>query len=223
MGKLISSKRYLYIANGAGLSPNINGLRFYDSGLIQLGIPIYYDETNTYKLRSLAGLWGLSRIDNTIGDFVRFNSSILGDYTAANGWSGTLTISEYKNKISIKKQNLGGGKIIAPRKSKYELILTISPTNEVYKIYTDNIDPMGFYGRTSKNEYNIDIVKDDGSYWYVHFRNINDGDYCNSFGTSDNDQEDFRDVNWDIYYYKYQNGCPNLNYTRLDIIINQRY
>ena len=105
MGKLISSKRYLYIANGAGLSPNINGLRFYDSGLIQLDRPIYYDETNTYKLRWVAGFWALSRIDNTIGDFVRFNISILGDYTAASGWSGTLTISEYKNNISIKKQN----------------------------------------------------------------------------------------------------------------------
>jgi hypothetical protein len=111
MGKLISSKRYLYITNGAGLSPNINGLRFYDSGLIQLDRPIYYDETNTYKLRWVAGFWALSRIDNTIGDFVRFNISILGDYTAASGWSGTLTISEYKNNISIKKQNLGGGKL----------------------------------------------------------------------------------------------------------------
>jgi hypothetical protein len=124
MGKLISSKRYLYIANGAGLSPNINGLRFYDSGLIQLGVPIYYDETNTYKLRSLAGLWGLSRIDNTIGEFVRFNSSILGDYTASSGWSGALTISEYKNKISIKKQNLtslkvGGGTTVNNPSSVY--------------------------------------------------------------------------------------------------------
>lgn len=122
--------------------------------------------------------------------------------------------------ISIKKQNLGSGKIIAPRESKYELILTISPTNEVYKIYTDNISTAGIFGRTSKNEYNIEILKDDNS-WIVNFRNINDGFYCNTFGTSDNSPEDFREVDWDTYFYGA--GCPNLNYTRLDIIINQRY
>jgi hypothetical protein len=93
-GKINLNKKYLYKATGTSLTPNINGLRFYDSGLIQLDRPIYYDETNTYKLRWAAGFWALSRIDNTIGDFVRFNISILGNYTAASGWSGTVTISE---------------------------------------------------------------------------------------------------------------------------------
>jgi len=125
-------------------------------------------------------------------------------------------------KVSIKKINFGGGKINIQRKSKYELILTISPTNEIYKIYTDDIDPMGLTKRTSLNEYNIEIIKEDNT-WFLNFRNINDGRYCNTFATSDNSPEDFREVDWDTYYYNAGYGCPNLNYTRLDITINERY
>jgi len=120
-------------------------------------------------------------------------------------------------------QKYNSGKIIAPKGSKYELIFTISPINEIYKIYTNNIDPQGISARTSKNEYDIEIIKDEGTFWFTHFRNINNGYYCNSFFSSDNEPEDFRDVNWDNYAYNDLDGCPNLNYTRLDILINQRY
>lgn len=123
-------------------------------------------------------------------------------------------------KVSIKKTSTGSGKITAPLQSKYELILTISPTNQVYEIYTNNIDPAGITALTSKNEYLIEIIKEDNT-WRLNFRNIINGDYCNTFSTSDNSPEDFRDVDWNTYFYGA--GCPNLNYTRLDTVINQRY
>lgn len=47
---VITEKIYLYKATGAGLTPNINNLRFYNSGLTQGGEPVYYDETDTYRL-----------------------------------------------------------------------------------------------------------------------------------------------------------------------------
>jgi hypothetical protein len=216
---------------------NINGeytytINFDISIIIGGGPSILY---NGYKHNTLnafiyfAGAWQFL----TTADPNQWDNPSTNNVLPLTGWiennaqgpAGTITILENisgkTNKISIKKQNTGGGKIIAPRKSKYELILTISPTNEVYKIYTDNIDPIGFERRTSKNEYNIEIIKDEGLYWYVHFRNINDGAYCNSFRTSYNSPADFTEVDWDIY--SYNQGCPNLNYTRLDIIINQRY
>lgn len=122
MGRLIIPKTrdYLYIASGTGLSPNINGLRFYDSGLIYYGKKSFYSEDGQYAIWYLtigvAG-WYTGPIAN-IGDFTTSSwgkagatDIITGSYQRIVGGTGNLTISEYKNNISIKKQNLGGGKI----------------------------------------------------------------------------------------------------------------
>ena len=93
-GKLTTKKRYLYIATGTGLSPNINGFRFYDSGLTQSGQPIYYDETKTYQLRFAGTNWLISRIQSFDGFWARISrTSPLGEYSVVEGFVGTVTIS----------------------------------------------------------------------------------------------------------------------------------
>jgi hypothetical protein len=120
MGRLIiPNRKYLYRATGTGLSPNINNLRFYDSGLTEGGQPVYYDENNIYWLRYSADAfaWTITLIGTSgeSGVFIKFASdgNPNGSYFGFTGYSGTVTISEYKNNISIKKQNLGGGKLTA--------------------------------------------------------------------------------------------------------------
>jgi hypothetical protein len=66
----------------------------------------------------------------------------------------------------------------------------------------------------------VEIIKEDR--WFLNFRDVINSNYCNSFRASDDSPEDFRDVDWDTYSYN-SAECPNLNYTRLDIVINQRY
>ena len=123
MGRLIIPKTrdYLYKAFGTGLSPNINGLRFYDSGLIYNGKKSFNSEDSQYAIwyvTSPVGIWLIGSIAN-IGTFntncwgkVGATDTVAGSYIDAGDKVGTVTISEYKtNKISIKKQNLGGGKI----------------------------------------------------------------------------------------------------------------
>jgi hypothetical protein len=87
---------YLYIASGVGLSPNINGFRFYDSGLTQNGQPIYYDETNVYWLTYIAAAWIIAPI-GTIGSSGLFfkSGSInpIGLYSGSSGYTGNVTIN----------------------------------------------------------------------------------------------------------------------------------
>ena len=98
-GKISIKREYAFVATGTGLSPDINGLRFYDSGLVRGGRPIYYDETNTYKLsfpNSFPFYWVLELISGSPGGYVQnFQPSapVAGTYAGAFGWSGTVTIS----------------------------------------------------------------------------------------------------------------------------------
>lgn len=101
-GKLTTKKRYLYIATGTGLSPNIDGLRFYDSGLkneVGLPQPIYYDETNTYQLSYTGTTWAIKLIFSQTNQAYAAPGlgpgNLIGTYTSYGGWSGTVTISEY--------------------------------------------------------------------------------------------------------------------------------
>lgn len=122
MGRLIIPKTrdYLYIASGAGLSPNINGLRFYDSGLIYYGKKSFYSEDGQYAIwyaNIAVAAWYTGPIAN-IGNFttnswgkIGATDIITGSYQRILVVLELLTISEYKNNISIKKTNLGGGKI----------------------------------------------------------------------------------------------------------------
>jgi hypothetical protein len=121
MGRLIIPKTrdYLYIASGTGLSPNINSFRFYDSGLIYNGKKSFYSEDGQYAIwyaTSPIPIWLIGSIAN-IGTFTTngwgktgATDIIIGVYLQGST-VGTVTISEYKNKISINKQNLGGGKL----------------------------------------------------------------------------------------------------------------
>lgn len=87
---------YAFIATGTGLSPNINNLRFYDTGLTQSGQPIYYDETKVYWLTYISSVWIIALI-GTVGAsglFVKFSSiNPVGSYTGSGGYSGTVTIA----------------------------------------------------------------------------------------------------------------------------------
>jgi hypothetical protein len=96
------ARTYLYKATGVGLSPDINNLRFYDSGLTNSGQPVYYDETDTYKLYYSGFPWLISLIAGGSSNFAKFSgvgppdfSTIRpeGNYNGASGWSGTVTIS----------------------------------------------------------------------------------------------------------------------------------
>jgi hypothetical protein len=117
MGRLILNKKYIYIASGIGLSPNINDLKFYDTGLTYNGRIRHQDETNTYWLVFVSNTWIIALLGNTGGGiFAKFGGTPVGSYSGFNGYSGTVTISEYKNKISIKKENTGGRRlVVAPR------------------------------------------------------------------------------------------------------------
>lgn len=87
---------YAFIATGTGLSPNINNLRFYDTGLTQNGQPIYYDETKVYWLMTVGGgIWAISIIGrDTIPAFIKyFGTGIVGEYYGDGGYSGTVIIS----------------------------------------------------------------------------------------------------------------------------------
>ena len=125
MGRLILNKKYIYIASGIGLSPNINGLKFYDSGLIYNGKKSFYSEDGQYAIwYATIGVaaWYTGPIAN-IGNFttnswgkIGATDIITGSYQRIVGGTGTLTISEYKNKISIKKENTGAKRlVVAPR------------------------------------------------------------------------------------------------------------
>ena len=107
-GKLTTKKRYLYIATGIGLSPNINGLRFYLSGINALGHLSFRDETNTYELyyTPFGSQFAIRPLPFSIATppstgWTKGSSSNptdppTGNYTqSAGGYAGVVTISEY--------------------------------------------------------------------------------------------------------------------------------
>lgn len=101
-GKINLNKKYLYKATGTGLTPNINGLRFYDSGLTLYTNKVFYDETNTYAMWiSPVGYWFIKTIPfNPVIPGPAFAKAIVnsddpptGNYTGGSGYIGTVTIS----------------------------------------------------------------------------------------------------------------------------------
>lgn len=89
---------YAFIATntGIGTSPNINNLKFYDTGLTQNGQIIYYDETKVYWLTYFSGFWIIAPIGTTgaSGLFVKFSGiDTVGSYSGVSGYIGTATIS----------------------------------------------------------------------------------------------------------------------------------
>lgn len=159
------NSKYLYIATGTGLLPNINGLRFYDSGLTQSEQPIYYDETNTYQLRFAGTNWLISRIQIFDGYWARITrrKSPLGAYSVVEGFVGTVTISEYKSNISIKKQNftnfiVSKGSILPPG---------IDP-NGVYLLENSLINGKSWYIRSNQG-ISIRIVSSISSIWTMQY------------------------------------------------------
>ena len=107
-GKLTTKKRYLYIATGIGLSPNINGLRFYLSGINALGHLSFRDETNTYELyyTPFGSQFAIRPLPFSIvtppstgwtkGSSSNPTDPPTGNYTqSAGGYAGVVTISEY--------------------------------------------------------------------------------------------------------------------------------
>jgi len=107
-GKLTTEKRYLYIATGTGLTPNINGLRFYKKGLLIYDFAnSYYSEDGQYaawrqRLTPQFHGWIVGSV-SSIGTYpptgpywIRaYYGVIRDDYVPAGGAYGTLAISEY--------------------------------------------------------------------------------------------------------------------------------
>jgi hypothetical protein len=102
-GKLTTKKRYLYKATGSGLTPNINGLGFYESGLIYNGKKSFYSEDGQYAIWYWGGfptaIWLIGTIAN-IGTFttnawgkVGATDTVAGSYIAAGDKVGTVIIS----------------------------------------------------------------------------------------------------------------------------------
>lgn len=106
-GKLNLNKKYLYKATGIGLTPNIDGLRFYLSGISALGYLSFRDETNTYELyyTPFGAQFAIRPLPfsvvtpPTIGWTKGLSSNPTdpptGNYTqSAGGYNGIVTISE---------------------------------------------------------------------------------------------------------------------------------
>ena len=101
-GKLNLKKKYLYRATGTGLTPNINGLRFYDAGETFYTNKVFYDETNTYMMWiSPAGYWFIKALPlnpftpgpSFAKAFSNSGEPPTGNYVGGNGYIGTVTIS----------------------------------------------------------------------------------------------------------------------------------
>jgi hypothetical protein len=77
---------FLYKATGIDLSPNIDGLKFYDSGLIYNGKKSFYSENNQYAIWYLINAggspydyWRIGRlIDISVGTFTPISWGKLG-------------------------------------------------------------------------------------------------------------------------------------------------
>lgn len=93
----------LYKATGIGLSPNIDGLRFYDSGLIYNGKKSFYSENGQYAIwYNTIGVeaWYIGLIAN-IGTFIINSWTKIGATDITTGsyrptlvsTTGTVTIS----------------------------------------------------------------------------------------------------------------------------------
>jgi len=179
MGRLIIPKTrdYLYKAFGTGLSPNINGLRFYDSGLIYNGKKSFYSENGQYAIwYNTIGVeaWYIGPIAN-IGTFTTNSWTKIGATDITTGsypatfvsTTGTVTISEYKNKISIKKENLGGGKINLGNRVYVYKATGISAV--------PNIDNLRFYDSGLKNAVGIPrpIYYDETNTYKVYYSGAN--------------------------------------------------
>ena len=105
VAKLTTEKRYVFIATGIGLSPNINGLIFYSTTLRYGNAPSYSSQDGQYAIwRRMVGQFGVWIIGsaNSIGTIPgspywgRASSTLVrSDYSPINGASGTLAISEY--------------------------------------------------------------------------------------------------------------------------------
>jgi hypothetical protein len=101
-GKINLNKKYLYKVTGTGLTPNINGLRFYDSGLIYNGKKSFYSEDGQYAIwyvTSPVGIWLIGSIAN-IGTYtsnawgkVGATDTVAGSYIAAGDRVGAVTVS----------------------------------------------------------------------------------------------------------------------------------
>jgi len=102
-GKINLNKKYLYKVTGTGLTPNINGLRFYDSGLIYNGKKSFYSEDYQYAIWYWGGfptaIWLIGSIAN-IGTFTTnawgkpgATDAVAGSYIAAGDRVGAVTVS----------------------------------------------------------------------------------------------------------------------------------
>jgi hypothetical protein len=103
-GKLnLLLRGYAYKATGAGLSPNINNLRFYDSGLIYNSKKSFYSEDGQYAIWYWGGfpinIMLIGSIAN-IGTFdtngwgkIGATNTVAGSYIAAGDKIGIVTIS----------------------------------------------------------------------------------------------------------------------------------
>lgn len=104
-GKItLKPRTYLYKATGTGLSPNINNLRFYDSGLTYHGKKSFYSEDGQYAIWYYMGLpislWILG-LRTDIGNFSFFNGwgkveapdTPTGIYITNGSYVGQVTIS----------------------------------------------------------------------------------------------------------------------------------
>jgi len=174
MGRLIipKTRNYLYKTSGIGLSPNINNLKFYDSGLIYNGKKSFYSEDGQYaiwysNLPNGLPIWIIGSIANigtfTVNSWGKLGASniIIGSYPAGS-YVGTVTISEYKNNISIKKQNftnfiVSEGSILPPG---------IDP-NGVYLLQNSLINGKSWY--ISNQGINIRIVSSISSIWAMQY------------------------------------------------------
>ena len=95
---------FLYKATGVGLSPNINGLKFYDSGLIFNNKKSFYSEDGQYAIWYYQGLpitaWMLG-LRTDFGGFLFFPGwskggtldTPIGIYIPNGEYVGSVTIS----------------------------------------------------------------------------------------------------------------------------------
>jgi hypothetical protein len=96
--KTVPTVTYVYKTTGTGLTPNINNLRFYNTGTTQNGQPVYYDETGVYRIFFGGFPWVIQLINiiGPAGAFSKFPPHVSGPagvYNSTGAWTGTVTIA----------------------------------------------------------------------------------------------------------------------------------
>ena len=84
---------FIYKVSNVSGNPNLNNLRFYDTGSVSNGFPVYWDETNTYDLRYISMTWFISNRITSATGYAKFSGDTpIGNYSGVNSFLGNMSL-----------------------------------------------------------------------------------------------------------------------------------